>query len=182
MKNENEYGLIGKNISLKALEEKDLDKIFAWKNNYELANLIKTHPLPVARYEIEEWLKRNQSDKNQILWGIYDLKSDELLGIARLMFIDWISSNAEFGIFIGSKSGRGKGLGKETTKMVLNFAFNDANLHKVYLKVTESNAKAIGLYESCGFDKEGLLKHHFWNNGKYENIVMMGLLKNEHSK
>lgn len=176
MKNEN--GLIGESICLRVLEEKDLDAIFAWKNNYELVNLIMAHPLPVARYEMDDWFKRNQSNKDQVLFGISEPKSGELLGIARLMFIDWISSTAEFGIFIGSKNGTGKGYGKETVKMMLKFAFQDINLHKVYLKVTESNTKAIGLYESCGFVREGLLKSHFWSKGKYENVILMGILKN----
>ena len=144
--------------------------------------MIKAHPLPVAEHEMEEWFKKNQSDKNQILFGIYELGSKELIGSVRLMFIDWISSVAELGIFIGDELARGKGIGKGVTKLILNYAFQVINLHRIYLKVSESNTKAIHLYESCGFIKEGLLREHFWTNGEYESIIMMGILKNEYLK
>lgn len=182
MKRTNNCGMMGSNIFLKVVEEKDLGKIFEWKNNYELSRLIKTHAWPVATYEMEEWFKKNQSDKKQVLFGVYDLKSEEIIGVVRLMYIDWISSVAEFGVFIGEEMSRGKGLGKEVVKLALDFAFRDINLHKVYLKVLESNTKAICLYETCGFAKEGLLRDHFWINGGYENVIIMGILRGNDGK
>jgi UDP-4-amino-4,6-dideoxy-N-acetyl-beta-L-altrosamine N-acetyltransferase len=175
-----DYGINGNKVILKVLEERDLDKIFRWKNNIELSRLVKAHPLPVAMYEMGEWFKRNQSDKNQILWGIYEKRSTKLIGIVRLMFINWVSKNAEFGIFIGDKGYTGKGIGKEVLQLVVHFAFNDINLHRIHLKVNESNTTAINLYTSYGFKKEGVLRQHFWLNGKYENIIIMGLLDHEH--
>jgi diamine N-acetyltransferase len=182
MKKKPDYGVIGSKVFLKVLEEKDLESVFRWKNNVELARLVKAHPLPVAMYEMGEWFKRNQSDKNQILWGIYEKRSTKLLGIVRLMFINWISKNAEFGIFIGEKSNTGKGNGKEVLNLVLDFAFKDINLHRIHLKVNESNTKAIHLYTTCGFKKEGVFREHFYMNGKYENVLLMGLLKNEYGE
>ena len=177
-----DYGIIGIKVVLKVLEEKDLDKVFKWKNNVELSRLVKAHPLPVAKFEMIEWFKRNQSDKNQILWGIYEKQKKQLIGIVRLMFIDWISKSAEFGIYIGDENYSGKGIGKEVLLLVLKFAFQKINLHRIYLKVTESNTKAINLYKSCGFKKEGILRQNFWINGKYENIIFMGILEHEYIK
>jgi RimJ/RimL family protein N-acetyltransferase len=175
----NEHGLTGKKIRLKALGEEDLKYILFWKNDYELANLIISHPLPTTEYEINDWFKKIQYDKNQILFGIYDISSNKILGIVRLMFIDWVSSTAEFGMFIGSNENRGKGYGKEVVNIIKNYAFNDLNLYKIYLKTLESNVKALLLWKSCGFIKEGTLKNHFWSKGKYENITLMGVFKNE---
>ena len=176
----NGYGMLGSKAYLKVLEERDLERIFRWKNNYELCALIKAYPLPIARHETEEWFKKNQSDKNQILLGIFELESKELIGIVRLMFIDWVSSVAELGIFIGDESARGKGIGREATKLILGYAFQGINLRRIYLRVSESNTKALHLYESCGFIKEGVLREHFWINGQYQNIVLLGILKNEY--
>ena len=175
-------GIIGEKVVLKVIEEKDLDKIFLWKNDYNLSLLIKSHPLPSARYEVEEWFRKNQSDKNQVLLGIYELESKKILGIVRLMFIDWISSTAEFGIFIGNEEDRNKGIGKETIKLALDFSFKDLKFNRIFLKVIESNHKAIEVYKSFGFIKEGLLREHFWCNNKYNDLVIMGLLKNDYLK
>jgi len=175
-----QHGIRGSRTYLDVLNEKELETIFKWRNDLGLLKSIKVHPLPVAMYEMEEWFKRNQSDKNQIVWGIHDVRSGDLIGIVRLMFIDWISSSTEFGIYVGEETYRNKGLGEEAVKLALNFAFNEINLHRVYLKVTESNKRAVKLYESCGFVKEGILREHFWSEGKYNNVLIMGLLKNEY--
>jgi len=177
-----QYGIRGTRIYLDVLNEKELEIISKWKNDLDLLKSIKAHPLPTAMYEMEKWFKRNQSDKNQILWGIHEVRSGDLIGIVRLMFIDWISSSTEFGICIGEKNYRNKGLGEETVKLALNFAFNEINLHRVYLKVTESNKRAIKMYESCGFVKEGALREHLWSGGEYNNVLVMGILKNEYIK
>lgn len=182
MKHKNSYGIIGSKAYLKVLEQDELEKIFRWKNDYELCNLINAHPLPIAKYETEEWFKKNQSDKNQILFGIHEIKSKELIGIVRLMFIDWITSAAELGIFIGDKTVRGKGIGQEVMKLILDYAFQGINLRRIYLKVSESNTRALSLYQSVGFIKEGVLRKHFWINGEYQNIVLVGILKNEYCK
>ena len=61
----------------------------------------------------------------------------------------------------------------------MNYAFKDLNLHKVYLRVLESNLNAIKVYDTCGFVKEGKLRSQFWVNGKYENVLIMGILRDE---
>lgn len=174
--------LSGYQVCLKTLEEQDSDYIYKWKNDWELAKLIKAYPLPIVKYEIQEWLKKNLSDKNQIFLGIYLKDSVSIIGVIRLKYIDWISRNAELGIYIGEDKYRGRGLGKEALKLLLNYAFQEINLHKISLTVLGSNINAIKLYSSCGFTKEGLLKEQFWVNGKYENVFLMGLLRNEYKK
>ena len=53
-------------------------------------------------------------------------------------------------------------------------------MHKIYLYVDADNKKAIHIYESQGFKTEGLLKEHFYTNGKYKDAYFMSLLKSEY--
>ncbi len=182
MSKETYHGLRGRLVCLKVIEAQDIEQLYEWKNEYELATLIKAYPLPLTRHEIDEWVKKNQSDKNQVFLGVFLLKGLALVGVARLKYIDRISANTELGIYIGDKDHRGKGLGKEALNLILAYAFRDLNLHKVYLKVLESNTKAIRLYEGCGFSKEGTLREQFWSQGRYENIVSMGILRDEFNR
>lgn len=179
MEAQNPAGLVGSQVCLRSIEDADIERLYRWKNDFELAALIKAYPAPLARFEIEEWFRKNQSDKNQVFFGVYLRESAEFIGVVRLRYIDRISSNTELGIYIGERSGRGRGLGKEVMQLALAYAFRDVNLHKVYLKVLASNANAIRLYESCGFVKEGILREQFWARGAYNNVVLMGILKHE---
>ncbi|MUG97022.1 GNAT family N-acetyltransferase [Scytonema sp. UIC 10036] len=171
--------ITGDRIGFKNIEIDDLEKIYIWKNDFELDSLVMSHPLPVSKKEVEDWLKNNQSDKHQVLFGIFLLESQQCLGIVRLMFIDWIGSTADLGIYIGTKELRGQGIGQETVRLILNYAFKGLNLHKVCLRVLESNLNAIRCYQVCGFVQEGLLRQQYWVNGKYENVILMGILKSE---
>ncbi|WP_413173375.1 GNAT family N-acetyltransferase [Anabaena azotica] len=170
----------GTRIYLKNLELENLDKIYIWKNDFQLGNLVMAHPLPVNKTQVENWLKNNQSDKNQILFGIFILNTDDCIGIVRLMFIDWISATADLGIYIGDSEYRGQGFGKEVIKLILNYGFMGINLHKICLKVLESNVNAIRCYQSIGFIQEGILRQQYWCNGKYENVILMGILNSEY--
>ena len=167
-------------VCLQVIETSDLEKIYTWKNDFELSNLIMSHPLPFSNHQIHEWFERNQDDRNQVLFGIYFVENHQIVGIIRLMFIDWISSNAELGIYIGDAEMRNKGIGKEAIQLILKYAFKQLNLSRIYLRVLESSNSTIRLYQGLGFIPEGNLRQHYWVNGKYENVLIFGMLRSEY--
>jgi RimJ/RimL family protein N-acetyltransferase len=169
--------LQGERVYLSPLEESDLDQLHGWKNDLTLASQILARPFPTTRDEIGAWHKTNQADKNQVLLAIRPIGTNDLIGIARLMFIDWLGRTCELGIFIGPGERRGKGLGKEVVRLLVRHAFEGLNLRRVHLRVAESNAAAMACYRACGFVQEGVLREHAWNAGRYENVALMGLLR-----
>src|SRR3990167_7202903 len=162
-------------IKLKVISSSDFPKLHEWKNDFDLCRLIKVHPLPVTFEDIERWFLANYSDKNQVLLGIYSNETNIITGIVRLMFIDWISAISELGIFIGDKNSRGTGIGTEAMKQIIDYAFLSLNLRKIFLKVITDNLAAIKLYKSVGFNEEGVLKKHYWSDGKYVDVLVMSL-------
>jgi RimJ/RimL family protein N-acetyltransferase len=34
-------------------------------------------------------------------------------------------------------------------------------------------------YSACGFVEEGRLREHVWNNGRFDDLVYMGILRKE---
>ena len=108
-------GIRGTKVVLTRLETLDLERIHSWKNDISLLEQLKGYPLLSTVQDTEDWLKRNNNDRNQVLFGIRE-KEDNLVGVARLMFIDWISRNTELSIYLGDTGAKGKGLGKETVQ------------------------------------------------------------------
>ena len=90
-----------------------------------------------------------------------------------LTHINWINRNCNFGIII-DQNFQGKGFGKETTKLILDYSFQKLNMRKVSLNVLSENTRAINLYKKLGFKEEGILKEHFYWDGKYHDVVVMG--------
>ncbi|MGX1194565.1 N-acetyltransferase family protein [Metabacillus sp. SLBN-84] len=84
-----------------------------------------------------------------------------------------LAHQAEFGVGVLKEYWR-LGIGKNLLKESIAWA-EEAGLKKLTLKVLQTNEKAIKLYESCGFEVEGVLRNDkFLSDGKYYHTVVMG--------
>lgn len=77
-------------------------------------------------------------------------------------------------------SNKGKGLGRETLKLVKKVAFEQLNAHRLWLDVRYKNQRAQNLYTSEGFVEEGKLRDCILYNENYESLIVMSILKNEY--
>jgi RimJ/RimL family protein N-acetyltransferase len=132
-------------------------------------------PRPTSLEETEAWLKTTLSDKNQVLLGVFH--NGQLIGIIRLMFIDWVSRVSEFGIYIGPPELRGAGLGAAALEQAIEFAFTSLNLRKVWLRVLSTNYRALKLYRAYGFREEGVLQQHYFSGGIYHDLIVMAVYR-----
>lgn len=105
--------------------------------------------------------------------------NDEYIGSISLKHINPIDKNAEFAISIRKKY-REQGLGKEAIHLILQIAFEELNLNKVYLNVLSNNERAIRLYQSVGFEYEGELKEHICINNEFKSLKLYGIWKNSY--
>ena len=68
---------------------------------------------------------------------------------------------------------RGTGLGTETTRLTLDWAFNMLGLHNVILTVLPTNAGALRAYEKAGFQVIGRRRAAVLSLGaRYDEILM----------
>ena len=71
---------------------------------------------------------------------------------------------------------RGKGIGRQLMQRAIEAAFA-FGLTRIELTVRERNANAIALYNSLGFEVEGLHRNAVCIGGQYENLYSMALLR-----
>jgi ribosomal protein S18 acetylase RimI-like enzyme len=69
---------------------------------------------------------------------------------------------------------RGRGIGTALVRAALEKARN-AGLTRIELTVREPNRRVVPLYEKFGFVIEGLKRDAVRVDGKYENLICMGL-------
>jgi UDP-4-amino-4,6-dideoxy-N-acetyl-beta-L-altrosamine N-acetyltransferase len=168
-------------IFLQNIKITDAYKIAEWKSNPDLSDLLMSEKRTFTVEESQTWIDNNTKDIAQKLKGIYILNEHsehELLGVVRLMYIDYESLNAEFGIYIGDFSRQGLGVGAIAVDEILKIAFSELKLFKVYLKVNENNVKAIRLYKKKGFVMEGCLKEHYLKGEEFQDIIYMAIERN----
>lgn len=87
-----------------------------------------------------------------------------------------IDSNVRVGEFViqlGERSSRGRGIGAEASRLVLDYAFHVTNLACVHLAVLEPNAGAIAAYEKAGFRRAGKRRNSgFWLGDRVDEVLM----------
>lgn len=169
-------------ITLENISLNDANKIKAWKADKDLCQKIMSNPVNLTIEEAQNWITKNTNDKNQLLKGIYLRESNNiiLVGIVRLMFIDFESRNAEIGIYIGDTSYYGKGIGKIALGKIIFLGFEKFRLIKLFAKIIESNNASIKLFLSKGFIIEGVLRDEYLNpvTKTYENVFICSLFIN----
>src|SRR5262249_26708226 len=83
------------------------------------------------------------------------------------------------GLFVAAL--RGRGLGREVTRLVLAWAFGMLGAHRVQLEVLAGNGRAINCYLACGFRREGVRREAELYPDGWQDFVMMGILRSEHA-
>ncbi len=162
-------------------ELEDLEKFYKWFNDPEIKRLIgETQPLSKmeSKEKLEGWIK----DKNSISLSILTKKDNILIGTIGLIKIDNVHRRAELGIIIGEKNYWSKRYGQEAIRIILNYGFDRLNLNRIYLGMVDINERAKKTYEKIGFIQEGMLREHFYIDGKYHNRIIMGILREEWRK
>jgi RimJ/RimL family protein N-acetyltransferase len=173
--------ITGDRIRLRAIERADLAQFVDWINDPEVRQGISAFlPLSMAREEhwFEEMLKR-PIEEHPFALEIQQDKKWTLIGSCGIFDIDWISRRAEIGIMIGVKSQWNKGYGTETMRLILKHGFETLNLHRLFLRVFDTNPRAIRAYEKAGFVLEARLREAHFADGRYHDDLIMSVLRLE---
>jgi RimJ/RimL family protein N-acetyltransferase len=174
--------LSSEDIKLSAIKEHDLDTILEWFDDYEFLTYFDMLPaVPQTKIQVNEMLDYFMKPKDKAIFAIRHKASNKIIGITGFDDIQWNNGTATLFIGIGDKEHTGKGFGKEALKMLIDFGFYEFNLHRIQLNVIAYNQRAIGLYESLGFVKEGSYREFINRGGKRVDLYLYGLLKHEWS-
>lgn len=162
-------------LRLRPLERSDLRFVHELDNNAAVMRYWFEEPYE-AFIELQELYGKHIHDQTERRFIIDKEKTN--IGLVELIEIDYIHRRAEFQIIIHPEY-QSKGYAGKVTFLALSYAFNVLNMHKIYLIVDNENKKAIHVYEKLGFKSEGLLRHEFYCNGAYRDVLRMCLFQKE---
>lgn len=132
----------GERVALGPLRRDLLDVYGRWIDDLHTARNLDAPPRPMTAEQEESWYDSQARAASDAPFTIYALPELEPIGDAGLHGIDHRNRSATFGIVIGEESYRGGGYGTETTRLVLDYAFNTLSLHNVMLSVFAYNRAA----------------------------------------
>lgn len=164
---------------LRAILEKDMPVLHKWINDPEVIRFTNTYR-PISEMEQKEWFSDIAYFRNNYVFGIIFTDDDKLIGTCGLYDFDKISRKAELRMKILDVNNRGKGIGIDALKQLLDFGFSDLNLNKIWLRVMTDNAAAVKLYKNAGFTIDGTLYKDMYIKGEYKDLFLMSLFKEDY--
>lgn len=139
-------------------------------------------PYPFPEESAAVWIATHQEDfahHKSAIFAIETLSSGEFIGAVGLTTISEANNTAEMGYWIG-KSYWNKGFASEAIAALIFFGFDEYKLHKIFATHLKRNAASGKVLMKNGFQVEGLLRQHIKHFGKYEDLVYLGLLRQEY--
>ncbi len=173
--------LIGEKIYLSPIHSDDAEKYVEWMADFKTTDGIgKSRDLITLKSE-QEWIDKSSVTDTNMSFAIVRLDNDEMIGNCSIGRIHYVDNSAELGIFIGAEDNRDEGFGTDALQLLLDFGFNDLNLHSIYLRVADYNERAKSCYKKAGFRECGKLREAIYLNGKYYDFIYMDILRSEFS-
>ncbi len=165
---------------LRLLKEKDAAGMLDWMHDPKVNQFFRFDAKSMTEEKVKDFIKQSLIDaeqKKSFNFAITD-DNDEYLGTISLKNIDWAAKTAEYAISM-RKTAQGKGLATAATNELLQYAFEELGLNRVFLNVLYDNDKAIHLYEKCGFQYEGMFKNHVNIRGENKSLKWYAVMKED---
>ncbi|MBV7272938.1 GNAT family N-acetyltransferase [Clostridiaceae bacterium UIB06] len=172
--------LKGNNLRLTSLKENDLNIFEDWYNDINfLRNYDMVAAFPKSQSELLSMLTAIRTSNDRYIFAVRTIAENKFIGVTGFENILWNNGVATIYIGIGDDSFKGKGLGKESLSLTMDFGFEELNLHRIQLNVLSYNTPAIKLYESLGFKREGIYREFVHRDGKRHDMYLYGILRSE---
>lgn len=170
-------------IKLRKLKMKDAEGMLEWMHDPLVQKQFKASMADKTRKNVLDFIQNSNTQPingGTIHYAIAD-EADTYLGTISLKGISLTDKHAEYAISL-RRCAQGHGVGYEATLKLLQIAFEQFNLERVYLNVLSENTSAIHLYEKCGFSLEGEFRNHLFLRGEYRTLKWYGILKEDYEK
>jgi RimJ/RimL family protein N-acetyltransferase len=180
-----EEGLIleGQGVVLTPLHFNNIYKHFEWNNDAELNRL--DNELPYEKEPFSEFKKRFEEmvyhpGSQNIDFEIY--ADGRLIGIAYVVNISHHNKHCAVGITIGNREYWGRGCGRESLELLLEYCYKELGMHRVSAETFEYNEAWRKLVRDAGFKRDGVERDYLFRDGEYWDKEVYSMLANEYVK
>jgi RimJ/RimL family protein N-acetyltransferase len=168
---------------LRRAERDDLDTILSWMEDPDFQFFLYGDEAQSTRQVREKIIQMlGRSPSNVLPPAIYlliDSKAEGLLGMISLQNISWRNRSCSLDVYIGAKSRRNSLLTAISVFRVLEYVFDELNLHRVSALIYAFNNASWRIFELAGSKRELVLDKHVMRNGILYDAFGYGLLRQD---
>ena len=171
----------GKTINLRTVRQEDLDEIFSLTSDLsqrgEYWNVSLTSE-PIFKKRYQETGFWNDDFGTMIITD----KSNRLIGEITYFKGVWYLPGYEIGYRIYRDEDKSTGYTTEALRLFLAYLFELKPIKRLEIQLSKGNIASRRVAEKCGFIYEGLKRQAVFSKGRYEDIELFSILKEECSK
>jgi ribosomal-protein-alanine N-acetyltransferase len=138
---------------------------------------------PNTEQQTKQFIENAIKDKGIVPREKYEFaivikESNQLIGGCGIKIDPLNDKNCEIGYCLSSDHW-GNNYAAEAVKVLIDFAFNTLNMHRVFALVDPENNRSIRVLEKLNFRKEGHFKEHKLVRNEWRDSFIYAILTNE---
>ena len=150
-----------------------------WFNDAEVCRYNSHHRFPMTCQKLYDYVESCNRDISSMVFAVELKSSGTHIGNISLQQIDLINRQAEIAFIFGKKEMWGKGYAFKAAKMLINHAFLELGLNRIYFGTADNNIPMQKLGEKLSFQCVGRFRQALFKHGEYRDILEFDLLKCE---
>ncbi|AMX01039.1 GNAT family N-acetyltransferase [Rummeliibacillus stabekisii] len=167
-------------LILREVKQDDANDLLKYLSDKEVMKYVGLEPFNSIDDALDEisWYKSIFEKGTGMRWGISLKGQDKIIGSCGFLNRATQHYRAEIGYEL-SKEYWGKGIASEAIEAVISYGFKELNLHRIEALIEPLNLPSQKVLERKGFIREGLLRGYEYTCGKFDDIYMFSLLKQD---
>ncbi|AEV32596.1 acetyltransferase, ribosomal protein N-acetylase [Owenweeksia hongkongensis DSM 17368] len=175
--------LYSERLILKPVSEGLRDYVFQGLSDHEVRHNMQLPTLNTKEKQDAWWQKFSEwrNTGKAVQWCVFDKKTDRYIGLLTIKEIEISVCRGEIGYSILKEHWR-KGYGKEAAARVLQYAFEDINLHTVFAMISPQNEGSQRIVRGMGMMQEAHFKDIHFFEGKFYDLLQFSIINPSHLK
>lgn len=167
-------------LLLRKMTLDDAEDMFEYASNPEVAKYTTWNAhqsIKDSKFFLETVVERYKN--RQITdWGIVHKEDGKLIGTCG--FVEWplAHNRAEIGYALSQKYWR-QGYTSEAVGAIIKFGFQTMNLNRIEARCEVENIASARVMEKVGMQFEGILRQHIFTKGKYCDLKIYSILRQD---
>lgn len=167
-------------LILRQVTKDDATSLLKYLSDKDVMKYVGLEPFKSVDDALDEiaWYASIYEKRTGIRWGITLKDQEEVIGSCGFLNMSSQHYRSEIGIEL-SKEHWGTGVAIEAFEAVIKYGFDQLNLQRIEALIEPPNIPSQKLAERHGFIREGLLRSYEFTCGKFDDLYMYSLLKQE---
>ena len=173
----------GRRVYLRTLQPEDLDYLAEWAEDPFIERMAGSEFLNAYKHVYDKdpsFYEAVLTDTTQVVLVVEANRGwTEPVGLARLFNIHLLEGYCFLEVMLTDQKAIRRGFGVEAGKLISYYGVDALGLRRIEAKVYEYNFLSANSLRRNGFLQEGVLRKSGYQDGRYWDVLVFGILKDE---